>query len=240
MLKNNRIKIIAVTTFCAIETVLFFLVQCTRDNINIAVSYISVILACLFMATSFSKTSSYVFTQFGLIFTVFADYFLVVLDPIKQLPAMIFFSGTQIFYFLRLYLGEKSEQKRKIHLILRVIISLVAIILTFVVLKDEADAVSVISMFYYANLLTNIIAASMQIKGNRLFLIGLVLFIMCDTAIGINELINTYLESENASQITDAIFGKFNVPWLFYVPSQTLIALSLTDFKTKREEKQSS
>ena len=107
-------------------------------------------------------------------------------------------------------------------------------------MKNEADAVSVISMFYYANLLTNIIAASMQIKGNGLFLIGLILFIMCDTAIGINELIDTYLESENASKVTDAIFGKFNVPWLFYVPSQTLIALSLTDLKTKREEKQSN
>lgn len=240
MLKNKKIKIIAVAIFCVIEAVLFFLVQSTSDGANVAVSYISVILACLFMLTSFSKTSSYVFTQLGLVFTVFADYFLVVLDPIKQLPAMIFFSGTQIFYFLRLYLSESSKQKRKIHLILRAVISALAIALTFIVLKNEADAVSVISMFYYANLLTNIIAASMQIKGNRLFLIGLILFIMCDTAIGINELIDTYLESENASKVTDAIFGKFNVPWLFYVPSQTLIALSLTDLKTKREEKQSN
>lgn len=234
MMKNQKLKFFTIITFLIFEVVLAILVQTTSGIANTFVSYSAVILACLFMITSFSKTSSYIFTQLGLIFTIFADFFLVVFDPIRQLPAMIFFSGTQIFYFLRLYLSENNKQKRKIHLLLRITITLLAIILTFIVLKDEADAVSVISMFYYANLLTNIVASFMQLKENKLFLIGLILFIMCDTVIGINELISTYLNSENTSQVTNGIFGKYNVPWLFYVPSQTLIALSLTDFNANQ------
>ena len=162
-----------------------------------------------------------------------ADLFLVVIHPIMQLPAMIFFSITQICYFLRLYFNSKSEKEKRIHLSIRALSSVIAIIITIIVLKEKTDAVSIISMFYYANLIVNIVFAFVQYKSSKLFAIGLLLFLGCDTLVGINALVTQYITSPNAQEICNAIFGSLNWAWIFYVPSQAMLALSLTKFEKK-------
>ena len=89
-------------------------------------------------------------------------------------------------------------------------------------------------MFYYANLVINIVFAFVQYKKSRLFAIGLLLFLGCDTLVGINALLTQYITSPNAQAICNAIFGALNWAWIFYVPSQACLALSLTKFKTKQ------
>lgn len=236
MLKNQKLKILLISLFCLIELILAVLVQTTAGAVNVAVSYSAVILACLFMITSFEKNKTYVFMQIGLICTVLADWFLVVKSPIQQLPAMIFFSGTQICYFLRLYFNHNSQARKRIHLIIRASASVVMMLITAMVLKDKTDALSLVSMFYYANLILNMIVAFSQSKSSLLFPIGLTLFILCDTVIGLDILLASYIKSQEAKEIFYQIFGKFNVAWLFYVPSQALIALSLTMFKNAKKQ----
>ena len=231
MLNNKKYKIPVAIAFSIIQAILFFLVQATSGKACIAVSYTVVVLCCLFALLYMEKSKDYIFTQIALICTIMADLFLVVIVPMKQLPAMIFFSGTQICYFLRLYFNSKSEKEKRIHLIIRTVASVVALILTVIVLKQKTDAVSLISMFYYANLIINIVFAFVQYKKSRLFAIGLVLFLGCDTLVGINALLTQYITSPNAQAICTAIFGSLNWAWIFYVPSQALLALSLTKFK---------
>ena len=91
MLNNKKYKLPLVILFSLIQTVLFFLVQLTRGKTNIIVSYLVVVLCCLFAVLYFEKTKKYAFTQIALFCTIMADLFLVVIHPIMQLPAMIFF-----------------------------------------------------------------------------------------------------------------------------------------------------
>lgn len=233
MLNNKKYKLPLIILFALIQTVLFFLVQITHGKTNIIVSYSVVVLCCLFVTLYFEKTKKFAFTQAALFFTIMADLFLVALRPIQQLPAMIFFSITQICYFLRLYFNSKSEKEKHIHLIVRALASVISIIIAVIVLKRNTDAVSVISMFYYANLIVNIIFAFVQYKSSKLFAIGLLLFLGCDTLVGINALVTWYITSPNAQAISNAIFGSLNLAWIFYVPSQAMLALSLTKFEKR-------
>lgn len=207
-------------------------VQVTSGKSNSFVSFSCVILACLFMALFFEKSVSYYLTQVGLACTAMADLFLVVLSPIRQLPAMIFFSVTQICYFIRLYLNQDKGQRR-IHLIVRGSAVLIALILTVVVLKGNTDALSLVSLFYYANLAINIAFAFAQFKKCPVFAIGLLLFLFCDTVVGLNVMASDYIPIDTGSFIYKLLNTDLNLAWIFYVPSQALIGISLAKFKNQ-------
>ena len=149
-----------------------------------------------------------------------------------QIPAMICFSITQICYFLRLYFNQSSQKEKTIHLIIRSFFSILIIIITFIVLKENTDFLSVISTFYYINLIINIIYAFKQKNQSLLFPIGLLLFACCDLQVGLNVLNSSYINIENNPIISFIVNPPFNLAWLFYVPSQTLIALSILNDKT--------
>lgn len=217
--------------FSIVQGVLFFGVQATSGNTNYFMSYSVVVLCCLFCFLYFEKSKDYAFTQVALIFTTMADLFLVVIHPIKQLPAMIFFTGTQICYFLRIYYNGKSKKEKSLHLILRASTSILGIVISIIVLGKKTDAVSLISIFYYANLIVNIVFAFVQYKKSPLLAIGLLLFLCCDTLVGLDALLSYYITTPNGHQIRNAIFGSLNWAWIFYVPSQALIALSLSKFR---------
>ena len=169
MIKSSKLKLTLITFFCIAETILFFLVQATTGSTCTFVSYFSIILAFAFMITNAGLTKNYLLMQIGLFCTLAADLFLVVLEPMQQLPAMFFFSGTQICYFLRLYFNQTSRKEKNIHLILRAGVSVFAIILAIIILKDGTDALSIVSMFYYSNLVVNVIVAFTQCKTSVLF-----------------------------------------------------------------------
>ena len=235
MIKNKKIFTAVLLSFFAIELVLFFLVQLTSEKAWAICAYSSVVLACLFMLTSISLSKNYVYTQLALTFTICADWFLVVLDPIKELPAMIFFSFVQMCYFLRLYNNHETDKQRTVHLTCRLCISMLAILASFVILGSSADALTAVSLFYYGNLILNVIVAFTQTKKSVLLPIGLLLFLLCDTVVGLNAMTD-YVFTQSANKIYNALFGTINWSWVFYLPSQVLIALSLTNFKFENEK----
>ena len=231
MLKNKRLLIALSLVFVIIETALGILIQTPKSNNYI--QYFAIVLACVFFSLFFEKSKSYLFTQIALICTVLADFFLVHLFPMQQLNGMIFFSLTQIAYFLRIYFEEQSTKIRKIHLTTRIIASIVVIVATFVVLGKNADALAIISMFYYANLILNIVFAFINFKNAQILAIGLVLFAICDTFIGFAN-ITPYMSLSESSLIYKILYSGINVAWLFYVPSQMLLAISLLPNKIKK------
>ncbi len=228
MLRSRKSKIIALSIFALIQTVYLVLVIVTgRDY------FTSVLISASFMILSCSKTKSYLFMQIGLACTVFADIFLVVIEPMIQLPAMIFFSGTQVCYFLRIFFETKSKKEKLIHLIIRASLIVLVQIITIIVLKEKTDALSLVSMFYYTNLILNVIFAFIHFKKSPVLAIGLLLFLLCDTIIGLDIMASSYISGTALEAVNSFISGA-NWAWIFYVPSQALIASSLIRIKEKR------
>ena len=82
-----------------------------------------------------------------------------------------------------------------------------------------------VSVCYYANLFVNIIEAFTVFKKGRLFAVGLVLFLLCDTVIGLQVMSDLYLQIPAGMLVYKILFMPFNLSWFFYVPAQVLIAL---------------
>lgn len=234
MLKSNKGKIIAASLFFAVQ-ILFWISLITTGKEH----FTSIALSCSFAILSFAKSKNYAFIQAGLVFTVIADIFLVVCNPIIQLPAMISFSFTQICYFLKLYLETERKAERHIHISLRAFSVVVIIVATIVVLKEKTDALSLVSMFYYANLALNVVFAFVHLKKSPFFAVGLLLFILCDTVVGFKELSNSYLSGGIIDVVNNVLSGA-NWAWIFYIPAQALISFSLVKFNKMSKKKSST
>ena len=228
MLQKTKLLLPVTAVFIAVELVLGVLLQIARGGTFALYAYPAIVLACLYGALLADRTPSYAWTQLALVCTVCADYFLVWSRDMKQLPAMIFFSITQLSYFARLYWEEMDAKRKKYHLICRVVLSAVAIGVTLVVLGDGADALALVSMFYYANLILNIVFAFVHFRRCPLLAIGLLLFACCDTVIGLG-LLDGYLSIPASSILYRILSPGFNLAWAFYLPSQVMLSMSLIE-----------
>lgn len=226
---NKRQIVLLSSIFVIIEITFSILIQITSGDINTILSFSTIVLACIFPLLFMNRNRNYIYTQIGLVCTVCADLFLVVIEPMYQIPAMCFFSITQICYFLRIYFNQSSNKQKLIHLLIRIIMIVLVLSITVIVLKDKTDFLSIISMFYYTNLIMNIIFASIQYKKSLLFPIGLLLFACCDLLIGLDVLDSSYLEIKEGTFLSFLCNPGFNLAWVFYVPSQMFIALSMVE-----------
>ena len=113
-------------------------------------------------------------------------------------------------------------------------------IVVILVLKDKADFLSLISMLYYTNLILNLVFSFFEIKTNFYLVVGFLLFLCCDTIIGLQAASGGYLAIEETSFIYKIIFTDFNLAWLFYFPSQVFLSLGATNcFRIKNVKKDS-
>ena len=239
--KLSILKFVITTLFVISEVILGILVQTTSGTLNTTSSFLVVIIAFMFsiyilieyiisngILSNNIENNTFkllVLLSSGLLFTIFADLFLVVLNPMKQVLAMIFFSVTQICYFMIIYLNQEKKN-RIIHLIIRLSVIVIALLSTILVLKKNTDALSLISLFYYANLIVNIAFSFRVKKINLLLSIGLILFACCDLQIGLNIMASSYLPLKEGTILYFLAHPGFNLAWVFYVPSQILISLS--------------
>ena len=224
---------IATALFVVAEITLGVLLQTLPGTAAMWCAFASVVLACLFCILSAERSVAYLCTQLALVCTVCADRFLVLERPPIQRPAMIFFSMAQLLYFARLYDADGSPRRRRVHLVLRLTLSVVALAATCLVLRESADAVALLSVFYYAQLALNVVFAFLQGREHRLMAISLLLFIGCDTLIGLAFLGN-YVTISPDSPIYALIHPGFDLAWALYVPSQTLMAISLLPRRWRR------
>ena len=226
MIKNKKLLSASIGAFFAVEIALGILLHTSSGDRVRWFSFASVVLACLFCTVFAERSRAYLFTQLALVCTVCADYFLIITPERQQLPAMIFFSVAQLSYFMRLYIYDENKPRRVWHVASRAAVSVLAVILTFAVLGSSADAVAVISMFYYANLIINIIFAFAEFRKNSIFAIGLLLFAFCDALIGF-AFLDGYLAIPADSVIYKIVYPGFDLAWAFYLPSQALLSVSL-------------
>ena len=204
--------------FMAIALVLYGLILTGSGALLICWEYASIVLCFLFALISFRSPMIIA----GLSLTLCADFCLVICDPIEQLWGMIFFLAAQSCYATKLH----RQGLHKGFLLARLGLSVVSIAVCVLVLGQNADLLAVVSICYYANLIMNLICAFARFRDNRLLAIGLVLFLLCDTVIGLQVAAGGYLSIPEGSWIYQIIFSGFHLSWFFYLPSQVLIALS--------------
>ena len=216
---NHLSKKTSVISFLILETILYYFVLTAGGQTLVATSYASIVLCFLFALQGIKRNPLMVA---GLACTVGADFCLVVCDPIQRLWGMVFFLGAQTLYAIHLHL----KQPNKIFLLTRIALTAAAGIVAAAVLKENVDALAVVSVCYYGNLILNAVAAFTQWRRCKLLPIAFVLFILCDTIIGLQVASMGYLPIAEGSALHDFLFMDFNLSWFFYLPSQVMIALS--------------
>ena len=222
-----------VGTFFLLEIILYLLIVFIDSNLPTnVISYVSIIL-CLgygIYILFIKKDILSILMVSGLFFTAISDLFLVYLNPmlniINQSIAMTTFSLTQISYAIILIISCKCRKELIANIITRVCLFIVLEIVAIIILKENYNYLILISLFYFANLVTNIIFAFIQKDNNLLFALGLLLFIGCDLVIGLQELC-TIMSIPETSPLYKIVFTSLNVSWLFYLPSQVMLTTSI-------------
>ena len=215
---NNKLNTALTLLFLAVSCVLYYFILTAGGTLLVATSYASIILCFVFALAGWQNF----WIIGGLACTVGADFFLVVCDPIQQFWGMVFFLGAQSLYAAMLHRSRSG----KTLLFIRLGLIAAAEAVTVLILKDATDPLAVISICYYVNLIFNIFLAFLQFKQYRLFAIGLVFFLLCDTVIGLQVMSGGYLPIPEGSLLDQILSVPFNLAWLFYLPSQILISLS--------------
>ena len=206
--------------FLAVELALYYLILTTGGNVLVAASYTAIVLCFLFALVGIRKENIWLVS--GLLFTVFADYCLVICNPMEQLWGMVFFLLAQSCYAIKIHRSDMPKAMLPIRISLIAMVELI----TVAVLREKTDPLALVSMAYYVNLVMNLICACSRFRENKLLAIGFVCFLLCDTVIGLQVAAGAYLPIPEGSVIHNIIFMPFNLSWFFYLPSQVMIALT--------------
>ncbi len=194
--------------------------------------YYGLILSCFISAAMFLCKNVQSYLQVGaLYFTCIADFCLI-LGQGDNVTGICFFFVVQLFYAARTLLLTDNKRERIVNVSVRAGFCVLLVTAVAVVFGEEIQPLFVMSVLYYANLLVNIVFSFLHFKGNELLCIGLVLFALCDTALGFKEIAGIFGISK------DSIFYQmFHPPFAleaaFYCPSQALLAYSASEVHKK-------
>jgi hypothetical protein len=218
---------IAAIVFITLEVALFPLIHLGRGGVDVSVCYLAIVFVALFaLLTLLGATDKRLhLIRLGIAFTLVADYFLVIADD-SELEGVLAFIVVQIFYAVYLFVREERRRVKNISLAVRGALMLGLVVVAFIVLGEDTDPLAIASVIYYGNLVISCVFAFLLGRRERIFAIGLLLFAMCDIWIGLEVLFSSYLDSNLMNFVYNA---NYNLPWVFYQPSQLMIGLSLID-----------
>ncbi|MBQ7363766.1 MAG: hypothetical protein IJW48_04880 [Clostridia bacterium] len=216
--------------FLLLELVLYVLIQTVPQEYFGIPAYLSIILVFSFSCASFfTERQKYSYlVNLALAFTLGADFCLVVLDPAREAQGVVIFIAAQLSYFLYILIRERGRLFL-VHTAVRLAVTVLAALLPFMILGDSADTLSVISVIYYSELVLNLVFSLFD-RELRLFSAGLVLFALCDLSIGLDNL-SDYFNVGESGFIYSITHTGLNMAWIFYLPSQVLIAASLIKWR---------
>lgn len=190
--------------------------------------YISIIL-CLAMAVYLFVTRHSKLILIGMVLTLFADTFLLLMDDYYVIGVLAF-CVVQTLYAARLM--KESDGKT-------VLPRLFLFFTALAVLEGigTADILTIAAAWSFTQLFINVIHALVlrkRFQGGNLFCLGLILFLCCDTCVGLNNLFIYFPRFFYPQLISAASFCM----WVFYLPAQVLIVLSFWNPKEQREKNQ--
>ncbi len=203
-MKNTLIKI-----FICVQTAVY-LAFTVIDLLNASGSTplkFAGMLLCLAFSAYLSSDGGEKAVTWAIGFSVLADVLLLLLERYYAVGIGLF-CVAQAIYFLRIYRanGHRAAIPARI-------ITFLAAVCVLTALK-MAKPLNILAVFYFTFFLCNAVQ-SFGVE-NRLFSIGLCLFICCDVCVGLHSL-----------PLTGAAHALTGMGmWTFYLPSQVLIALS--------------
>ncbi len=231
--KQKDAKFFASIIFIVVEFAFFIVIHVSNGTINHASSFLSIFTAFIFALIFAKKNFVGIITIIALLFTSFSDLLLCGFFKLTvnlQTLSVISFLVVQICYFIRIYKAQENKPLKLTHLIVRLSATILSIIITILVLKDGVNALAIISVAYYLNLIINAVFAGINVKNEPMLFVGLVLFSLCDFFVGI-EFLGDFINLENASFINFLLDIPFNMAWLFYLPAQTILSLQIVNKK---------
>lgn len=165
------------------------------------IKYLGIILCLGYALLSGKKHRSV-----AMIFTLIADFFLLILDSHYEIGLVSFI----IVQFIYLYfLGNYDRGYFNMFLLIRGFIIATGTLL--LIIFKNLTLINELVLIYFSNLVLNTIQS--YLLPNRLLSIGLTLFVCCDICVGLHNINAAY---------TLATF----LMWFFYLPSQVLIVIS--------------
>lgn len=179
------------------------------------------ILLCFFFSLMSGRTRDRILITAALGLTAVADLFLLILDS-HYLTGVLCFCGVQMLYYCRILRAGGIFCLA----FLPVRFLLTGCIFLLLGILHIFDPLSAAGAFYFTQLLFNA-AESLAVRRKNvqytLFCTGLFLFICCDLCVGLSNLRSMAVYSVPEPVLSFAQIGM----WLFYLPSQVLITLSV-------------
>ena len=223
-----------VSTICLLFIV-FLSIQVYEINFFMSANMVkfSTIFLCLLISiisSPLSKQSKNIFLlQLGLIFTIMADYIFLIHDD-DYILAIGLFSIVQIIYSLRYREGNETER------VLRFMIIYLLIVILYKLINKNLfplDFIIAMGVFYGICLLSSLKEALLLYKSdphesiNKMILFAMILFLLCDINLGVNYILGEAKDMGNTLKLLENL-SSISI-WVYYLPSQILLALSGTD-----------
>lgn len=168
--------------------------------------------------------------RIAFLFTVFADYFLT-LRQSHQLLGTILFVGAQVMYAILLMTSDTNNKIGWI--VFRLVLISGLMLIAHFIIQGPFDVLLFTALLYYGLLLSNALIAATRFRQFPFFSIGLLLYIGCDTLVGLSQSA-AYITLEEGSIWRFLLEFPINLIWFFYLPSQVYIALSSRHFPIKK------
>jgi len=220
-------KSIPLILFILIHLILYLFIYAfkiiTGKNETIA-DYIVVISCFLFSLVYFiiKRNSNTLIFVIAFLFTILADTNLLILDDNYELGILAFII-VQFAYFWYILKNMYTKDNYGYLIAIRLITIVIGVIASLIVQTDKLLVCLVI--IYISNLVINLIISIIPRKRNLLFSLGLFLFLLCDICVGCYN-IGDIIDISNTSLFYKIANLPFNIAWLFYHPSQVLLAIS--------------
>ena len=215
MAKANKSNGWLLALFLLVEAAFYTLIL--TDTWVVSAQYASILLCVVFVLLHLRRANYFLLC--GLLCTAAADWFLVVKYGADKLTAMLFFLAAQMIYAILLHLRARSKGLLITRLVSVVVVEAVVVL----ILQGNVDLLAMVSMAYYTMLILNLICAFAAYKKEPLLAWALVLFLLCDTVIGLQQAAGAYFQLP--LWLSNIVWCGFPLAWAFYLPSQVMIAI---------------
>lgn len=220
-------KSIPLILFILIHLILYLFIYAFKiitGKTETIADYIVVISCFLFSLVYFiiKRNSNTLIFVIAFLFTILADTNLLILDDNYELGILAFII-VQFAYFWYILKNMYTKDNYSYLIAIRLITIVIGVIASLIVQTDKLLVCLVI--IYISNLVINLIISKIPRKRNLLFSLGLFLFLLCDICVGCYN-IGDIIDISNTSLFYKIANLPFNIAWLFYHPSQVLLAIS--------------
>ena len=220
-------KSIPLILFILIHSILYLFIYAFKiitGKTETIADYIVVISCFLFSLVYFiiKRNSNTLIFVIAFLFTILADTNLLILDDNYELGVLAFII-VQFAYFWYILKNMYTKDNYGYLIAIRLITIVIGVFASLIVQTDKLLVCLVI--IYISNLVINLIISIIPRKRNLLFSLGLFLFLLCDICVGCYN-IGDIIDISNTSLFYKIANLPFNIAWLFYHPSQVLLAIS--------------